>query len=284
MTPADRFAVPEFAVVVRGYDRGQVDHYLGQLLDRLSETEQRLAIAENANAALRGEVAKLRDSAAALEQRSGVPGPQSLTVFGERLAQIMQSALAAAEELRAGAEREARERRDAAAAELQQAITRAEAESREILRRAEKKAQEMEQSIEALGERRAAAMEELGRLRRQLEDVLSAGGAASAGSAAEERRGPAGVSGATKEPGTKKPGDEQPVTKKPEDEQPVTKKPGDEQPVRRGEGGGAVGETDPVGSTRQLPVVDAELARGRVDTPEPTIQFPGHGPRRQGPR
>jgi DivIVA domain-containing protein len=47
---------PEFRVVLRGYDRAEVDEYLPQLLARLSEAVDRYAQAEQARAGLEREV------------------------------------------------------------------------------------------------------------------------------------------------------------------------------------------------------------------------------------
>lgn len=169
----DRAANPEFAVVVRGYDRSQVDEYLGELLGWLSEAEHRIQATDEANESLRREIVQLRATAASLEERAGVPGPQSLSAFSERMGQLMQQAVAAADELRTQAEREANERRDAVGAEVERMLERAKAEAREILRRARGKERELEESIASLAARRSTAVEELGRLHHQLSELLA---------------------------------------------------------------------------------------------------------------
>ena len=176
----DGVASPEFAVVVRGYDRAQVDEYLGELLAWVSESERRILAADEANESLRREIVQLRGAAASLEERAGAPGPQSLSAFGEKMGQLMQSAAAAADELRSDTEREANERRDAVAAEVERMLERAKAEAREIMRRARAKERELEEGIAALVARRSAAVEELGRVHRQLSDMLSSPDPASA--------------------------------------------------------------------------------------------------------
>lgn len=172
-TLTDQVSSPEFAVVVRGYDRAQVDEYLGELLAWVSEAERRMLATDQANEALRREVVQLRAAAASLEERAGVPGPQSLNAFSERMGQVMSSAVAAADELRVQAEREANERRDAVAAEVERMLERAKAEAREILRRARAKERDLQESISALAERRGVAVEELGRLHHQLSELLA---------------------------------------------------------------------------------------------------------------
>lgn len=179
-TVTDRIASPEFAVVVRGYDRAQVDDYVGELLAWMSEAERRILATDDANEALRREVVQLRSAAASLEERAGVPGPQSLSAFSERIGEVMQSAVAAADDLRAQAEREANERRDAVAAEVERMIERAKAEAREILRRARSKERDLEENLVALAARRSAAVEELAQLHHELSELLARPEAASA--------------------------------------------------------------------------------------------------------
>jgi DivIVA domain-containing protein len=274
----DRIASPEFAVVVRGYDRAQVDEYLGELLGWLSEAERRILATDEANESLRREVVQLRTTAASLEERAGVPGPQSLSAFGERMGQVMQSAVAAAEELRAQAEREANERRDAVAAEVERMVERAKAEAREILRRGRAKERDLEENVAALGARRAAAVEELSRLHNQLSELLSMPEAANRNNGRQPVEDPAALanpartrtgdsnSGALVEPASA-PG---PVASLPEP----------------GAGGhraapATSGGHEPATITQTLPAVE----RGSTGTPEPTEvqrREPG-GSGRRGP-
>lgn len=242
----DRVANPEFAVVVRGYDRTQVDEYLGELLAWLSEAERRILAADEANEALRRELVQLRATAASLEERAGVPGPQSLSAFSERMNQLMQSAVEAANELRGQAEREANERRDAVAAEVERMLERAKTEAREILRRARAKERELEESIVGLAERRAAAVDQLARLHRELSELLARPEAA-AGPAADGAAHPATAEGS-----------------RASGYQAELPPPTGDQPV-------PVEGDDPAGVTRALPAVQPEPMR----TPEPTmVQYP----------
>lgn len=242
----DRVANPEFAVVVRGYDRAQVDEYLGELLAWLSEAERRILATDEANEALRRELVQLRSTAASLEERAGVPGPQSLSAFSERMNQVMQSAVEAANELRGQAEREANERRDAVAAEVERMLERAKTEAREILRRARAKERELEESIVGLAERRAAAVDQLGRLHRELSELLARPEAA-AGPASDGAAEPAPAEGSRAT-------ERQAALPQPTRDQQV--------PVER---------EDPAGVTQALPAVQPEPVR----TPEPTmVQYP----------
>lgn len=254
-TVTDRIASPEFAVVVRGYDRAQVDEYLGELLAWLSEAERRILATDEANESLRREVVQLRAAAASLEERAGVPGPQSLSAFSERMEEVMQSAVAAAEELRAQAEREANERRDAVAGEVERMIERAKAEAREILRRARAMERDLEENISSLSDRRAVAVEELGRLHRQLSEVLSMPAAAAVGPVAEPSSWPGAELPSSTEHGPASGATALPES--PSDDTPPAPEPYD----------GA----DQDNVTRALPVVRADAA----PTPEPTmVQHP----------
>lgn len=255
----DRVANPEFAVVVRGYDRAQVDEYLGELLAWLSEAERRILATDEANEALRREIVQLRATAASLEERAGVPGPQSLHAFSERMNQVMQSAVEASNELRSQAEREANERRDAVAAEVERMLERAKTEAREILRRARAKERDLEESIVALSERRSAAVEQLGRLHLQLSEVLARPEAAPAvGPGAEGTVAPQGGAAVAAA------------------ERPALPEAAADQTA-------VVDRSDPAGMTQTLPAVRAEP----VATPEPTmVQYPENDRRsgRGGPR
>jgi DivIVA domain-containing protein len=169
----DHVTRPDFAVAVRGYDRAQVDDYVGRVLEWLADAERRTVEAEDARHMLQRQVADLRATLATLEERAGIPGPQSLHAFSEKMAEVMQAAVAAAEELRLQAEREAADRRDAIAAEAQHIVEQANAEAHEIVRRAHRKERAIERNIVDLGTKRAAALSELGRLQRQLGELLA---------------------------------------------------------------------------------------------------------------
>lgn len=169
----DHVVRPDFAVAVRGYDRAQVDDYVGRVLEWLADAERRTVDAEETCRVLRGQTTDLRTALAALEERAGIPGPRSLHAFNERMGEVMQAAVTAAEELRLQAEREANERRETIAAEVQRTVERANAEAHEIVRRAHRKERAMEGAIAGLVAKRAAALGELGRLHHRLGELLA---------------------------------------------------------------------------------------------------------------
>src|SRR5579875_2741797 len=122
----DHLGRPDFAVAVRGYDRSQVDEYVGRLLEYLAETEARLADVTR-------ELEELRRDNEMLGERSGLPAPQSVIAFSERLSGILQAGIDAAEELRRAADREAQARREESIEECRRMLERSSAEAERIL-------------------------------------------------------------------------------------------------------------------------------------------------------
>jgi DivIVA domain-containing protein len=100
---------PDFRVVLRGYDRAEVDEYLPQLMARLSEAVDRYAHAEQARAELEREVRSLREGsfqqlggdAAAVLQEAGRSGEQLVERARQRADSIVHKAQTQAEQLRA---------------------------------------------------------------------------------------------------------------------------------------------------------------------------------------
>ncbi len=100
---------PDFRVVLRGYDRAEVDEYLPHLLARLSQAVDRYAHADQALAELEREVRSLREGsfqqlggdAAAVMQKAGRSGEQLVERARQRADNIVQKAQNQAEQLRA---------------------------------------------------------------------------------------------------------------------------------------------------------------------------------------
>ncbi len=159
--PPDHITRPDFSVSVRGYDRTQVDAYFGRLVEWLADAETRAMEAERAREFLAGENSDLRATVTMLEQRTGLPAPQSMGAFSERMRQVMESALQAAHELRAEAEREAQERRESAASAAERIIAAARDEAEEIVDGARRAQRTMEESIDDLRVARVDAIEAL---------------------------------------------------------------------------------------------------------------------------
>jgi DivIVA domain-containing protein len=100
---------PDFRVVLRGYDRAEVDEYLPQLMARLSEAVDRYAQAEQARAELEREIRSLREGsfqqlggdAAVVLQEAGRSGEQLVERARQRADNIVHKAQTQAEQLRA---------------------------------------------------------------------------------------------------------------------------------------------------------------------------------------
>jgi|GEM_PF-2315868 len=166
-------ARPDFAVVVRGYDRAQVDAYFGRALERIADAENRAAIAERERDQLTREMAELRATAMLLEERAGLPVPQSMSEFSDRIGQLMQNALEAAHDLQAQAEREAHERRTAIEEESGRRLEEARSEAERIVHRARESQRAVEDNISDLRAARADALAQLAVLHRQIADVVA---------------------------------------------------------------------------------------------------------------
>lgn len=162
---------PEFAVAVRGYDRNQVDAYFGRVLEWLADAENRATGAERAREVVAREASDLRATVTLLEERAGMPAPQSMSAFSERMSQVMQSAMEAAQELRDEAEREARRLRDEVAAETGQLLERAKSEAERIVEESREAQLAMEASIAELRETRKEAVDELLALQQRIAEV-----------------------------------------------------------------------------------------------------------------
>ncbi len=170
--PPDNITRPDFGISVRGYDRAQVDAYFGRVVEWLADAQNRAAAAERARESLAREVTDLRTTVAMLEERAGLPAPQSMSAFSERMGQVMESALQAAQELRAEAERESRERREASAHEAERILAAARDEAEQIVDGARRALRTMEESIGGLRAARVEAVEALLQLQQRISEVV----------------------------------------------------------------------------------------------------------------
>ena len=106
---------PDFRVVLRGYDRAEVDEYLPQLMARLRQAVDRYAEAEQARAELDREVRSLREGsfqqlggdAAAVLQEAGRSGEQLVERARQRADSIIEKAQTQAQQIRADVTSEA---------------------------------------------------------------------------------------------------------------------------------------------------------------------------------
>ncbi|RZT84623.1 cell division septum initiation protein DivIVA [Pseudonocardia sediminis] len=108
----DRDAGAGFAVVLRGYDRAQVDARLAELDRRIGDEIRRADAAESALGAARSHVRRLQDA--------GTPAPAADERFGARLERVLQAAEREASDLREKAAAEAATVLDGARTEAEQ--------------------------------------------------------------------------------------------------------------------------------------------------------------------
>ncbi len=99
---------PEFAIVMRGYDRLQVDEYVATQVQSLREAQARVAAAEQTLAECRREMDLLRSRVGELESAEQQVRP-ALAALGKRVGRILNEAWEAAEAVRAEAAEEARQ-------------------------------------------------------------------------------------------------------------------------------------------------------------------------------
>jgi DivIVA domain-containing protein len=148
--PAD---LPQFASVMRGYDRGQVDDYVARLIDFLGDAEQRASRAERGLAdALRRNERLTEQLREAIERQDQTPeASRPYEGLGERVETILRLAADEADELR--------QRGRSDAADILE----------EAKRRRDQERQRAEQELGAVADRRDGVVAEL----RRVQDVLA---------------------------------------------------------------------------------------------------------------
>jgi chromosome segregation ATPase len=206
---------PRFAIVMRGYDRDQVDAYLAEYERWAGDAQSHIEAGEARLAAAARRVHSLESKVADLEERSGDSLPPSVRSLGERAEQILRDAWDAAQELRGNIVSEAEEEREkarhasdelVAAAEGQaaeiaedarhqreeagQEVDRARKQVEQFIKEAEEAAEERARAVwdeaqvqlsearkelDRLEEQRRATLGELARLRELLEGVIGGG-------------------------------------------------------------------------------------------------------------
>lgn len=126
--------LPEFATVMRGYDRGQVEDYVTRLQEFLHDAEQRAAHADRRLAQTQRKIADLERElarAADLATTSGAAYDQ----LGERISTILRLAAEEADSIRSGARNEAESIVEEAQREADQSRIAAEHALTELSRR-----------------------------------------------------------------------------------------------------------------------------------------------------
>jgi len=176
---------PAFRMVRRGYDRDEVDAYFSQLAGRLREAVDQYAKAEQARAALEGEVSKLQDrspsfeqvggEAAALLQEAGRSAEQLVENGRRRAEVIIEKAQQQAEQLRADVTNEAQKVLEQAREVAEQIRREVEQERAAVLRETDEVREFRDGLLDDLGRVHGEISGLLERTRRQRDQALAAG-------------------------------------------------------------------------------------------------------------
>lgn len=190
-----RRRMPAFSMARRGFEPVEVEMYLAQQDDALAAATERADTAERQLAEALAQLATARERLAELQEQQRSEPPASIQALGDRVAQILQQAWDAAEELRA----EAAAVHEGARAEVDEAVRAAEADARaradEIVAEADRhrrvvleelasRRSEHDAAVARLTAERATAMAELERLHSMLQRVLGPQATSAAGAPA----------------------------------------------------------------------------------------------------
>lgn len=174
---------PEFAVVIRGFDRSQVDAYIGEQRSRVQRAETQAAAALRRLGEAQEQIAALGARVRQLEEQELSSPPPSIEALGRRITRILDEAWSAANELQADARRKADEAIAAAAEVAASSEAAARQRATEILEEAEQKRRSvlrdlqverdrLQADTEHLRSRRDQARQELGALQSILQQAL----------------------------------------------------------------------------------------------------------------
>lgn len=172
----------QFAVVLRGYDREQVDEYLEGVDGELARLQELVA---GLDARIRAQDAEHRARVERLQEEQDADRRPTYRGFGERVASILANAEREAESLRAAARRELEDARanldERVAAEAQRAGEMARAEAAALTEQAQRDREEATEVLAAAQARAAeqeaasqARLDALEREHRQLLERLAA--------------------------------------------------------------------------------------------------------------
>ncbi len=139
---------PRFAIVMRGYDRDQVDAYLAEYERWAGDAQSHIEAGEARLAAAARRVHGLESKVADLEERSGDSLPPSVRSLGERAEQILRDAWEAAQELRSNIVSEAEEEREKARHASDDLVASAEGQAAEIAEDARQQREEAGQEVD----------------------------------------------------------------------------------------------------------------------------------------
>jgi DivIVA domain-containing protein len=164
----DRLREPGFTEARRGYDRREVDRFLGSLVDWL-ETD---AVKELGDLAVKRKLEFVGKSTARILLTTEEESEKMLGLTQEECADVRARADAASLKTREAADEYAKAVRAKADEDARQATKEAQAEAAEVVREGEMRRVQIEETVRELEARRDRALEELERLRGELGSTL----------------------------------------------------------------------------------------------------------------
>lgn len=180
---ARRRRFPAFTMTRRGFEPAEVEMYLAQQEDALAASVERADTAERQLAEALTQLGTARQELAALQDERRSEPPASIQALGTRVADILDTAWRAAEELRAEAAGAADEARAAAAEVVRAAEEEARSRAADIVAEADRhrrvvleelasRRAEHDADVARLTSERQSALDELQRLHRMIQQVL----------------------------------------------------------------------------------------------------------------
>jgi DivIVA domain-containing protein len=165
----DRIRVPGFAEARRGYDKREVDGFLGRLADWLESD----AASEIGHAAVTRKLELVGKSTAHILMTTEREAEQLRRSAEEECAQLLSQAEAAARHTRQTADEYANQTRAQADTDARGAVEAAGAEAREMIEEGERRRAQIEAAIADLEIRRDDALADLDRLRGELSATIA---------------------------------------------------------------------------------------------------------------
>jgi cell division septum initiation protein DivIVA len=162
---------PAFRVVRRGYDRDQVDGAFSRLTARLQEALDRSAKAEQARAALQGEVTSLQQRPPSFEQLGG-EAAAVLQEAGRSAEQLVENARRRAETIIEKAHQQAEQVRAEVTNEAQRVLEQARQVAEQVRREVEQERAAVARETDQVREFRDGLLSDLGRVHGEITGLL----------------------------------------------------------------------------------------------------------------
>ena len=164
--------LPEFTTAVRGYDRAQVDEYIARLHDWVADSEERARASEFELADAGQQTEALSRQLTSMQRQSGLPTPESVTTYANRMKEVMLQAVGAAQSFRDEAFTESDAIRSTAQEEGGAIVGQAHDEAAQLLRAAQVENRKLRHEITELLATRERVVAELQELQSQLSELL----------------------------------------------------------------------------------------------------------------